>query len=279
MNIYDLHIHSQYSFDGHDTIGALCETAAQKGMAVIAITDHFDLRNDSDGYPRYFSVEKQLRNDVKEASSLFRGAPEILFGVELGNPGHYPEIASNLLKTRQFDFVLGSVHFLPGGLDIYYIDYKNDEHVHQMFLSYFNEMEELLSFGEFDCLAHLSYPLRVLENKISTCSIERYADIIEPILKRAAHMGLALEVNTRGLFDWQNSVEPELWVIRRFRELGGKYITIGSDSHRKKGIGNGFNEALESIKAAGFDSITIFRERKPVQIKINQLLTPISENI
>lgn len=277
QGIIDLHIHSLYSFDGHDSIEDLCIAAANKGMTAIAITDHFDLFNDSRCYPHYLSIEKRLRHDMKKAVSHFRGIPEILFGVELGNPGHYPEIAKDLVNSRQFDFILGAVHFLPGGVDIYYIDYKNEEDVHQMFLSYFSEIESLLSFGGFDSLAHLSYPLRYLENKISVCSIERYANFVEPILKRTADMGLALEVNTRGLFDWQHRVDPEPWVLQRFRELGGKYITIGSDSHRKERIGSGFYEALKTIKAAGFDSIAIFRERKPIQVQIEQLLTPVTD--
>ena len=79
---------------------------------------------------------------------------------------------------------------------------------------------------------------------------------------------MALEINTRGTYDWQNRVGPEDWVLTRFRELGGKYVTIGSDSHVTRYIGEGFEAAAAALRRCGFDSYTIYRDRQPVQIPL-----------
>jgi histidinol-phosphatase (PHP family) len=79
---------------------------------------------------------------------------------------------------------------------------------------------------------------------------------------------IALEINTRGTYDWQNRVGPEDWVLERYRELGGKYVTIGSDAHVTKYVGAGFTEAAAALKRTGFDSYTIYKDRCPVQIPL-----------
>jgi histidinol-phosphatase (PHP family) len=95
-----------------------------------------------------------------------------------------------------------------------------------------------------------------------------YRDLIEPVLEILARKELALEINTRGTYDWQGRVGPEDRVLTRFREFGGKYVTIGSDSHVTKYVGAGFAEAAAALKRTGFDSFTIYRNRQPVQIPL-----------
>ncbi|MBQ8847188.1 MAG: histidinol phosphate phosphatase, partial [Lachnospiraceae bacterium] len=57
-------------------------------------------------------------------------------------------------------------------------------------------------------------------------------------------------------------------IIRRYRELGGRIITIGSDAHKSQNVGAHIKEAVEIIKNAGFEEITLFKNREPRFIKI-----------
>ena len=61
---------------------------------------------------------------------------------------------------------------------------------------------------------------------------------------------------------------PDEPIIRRYRELGGKYITIGSDSHTANEVGAGIEEAMKLIKNCGFDKLTFFVSREIIQIDI-----------
>ena len=91
---------------------------------------------------------------------------------------------------------------------------------------------------------------------------------VGPILAKLVAQGIALEVNTRGSYDWQKRVGPEDWVLRRYRELGGELLTIGSDAHSTRFVGAGYEQAAELLRQTGFSAYTIYRDRTPIQIAI-----------
>ena len=142
------------------------------------------------------------------------------------------------------------------------------EEIDDVFRQHFLSMQALAAYGGFDTLAHLDYPIRKLRGKIPNTSMLAYRDLIEPVLELLVQKNIALEINTRGTYDWQNRVGPEDWVLERYRELGGKYVTIGSDAHVTKYVGAGFTEAAAALKRTGFDSYTIYKDRCPVQIPL-----------
>jgi histidinol-phosphatase (PHP family) len=126
----------------------------------------------------------------------------------------------------------------------------------------------LVEFGHFDSFAHLDYPLRVLEKKMPAPTLKRYEEQVRKVVKGVAERGQALEINTRGAFNWCKHVGPENWILSMFREAGGEYVTIGSDAHSAQDVGNGFSEAVVALKEAGFDSYTIYKKHKPIKIKV-----------
>lgn len=261
----DLHIHSCYSFDGTPTPEEICRSAREHGVDIIALTDHCDMLDGPEGISAYLACEQQL----KEAyAALDKTGVEVLYGVELGNPHEFPAETEAFLADRKFDFIIGSVHFLPDGSDIYKLPYNTPEEIDDMLRQHFISMQKLAAYGGFDTLAHLDYPIRKLQGKIPNTSMLGYRDMIEPVLEILVQKNIALEINTRGTYDWQNRVGPEDWVLERYRVLGGRYVTIGSDSHVTKYVGAGFAEAAAALKRTGFDSYTIYRNRRPVQIPL-----------
>ena len=187
----------------------------------------------------------------------------------LGNPWDAPRRTEAFLRQRpDLDFVIGAVHFLSDLRDIYLIPYDSPQIIDAMFRDHFECMLKLVRFGDLDTLAHLDYPIRKLQGKIPNTSMLGYRDMIEPVLEILVQKNIALEINTRGTYDWQNRVGPEDWVLERYRVLGGRYVTIGSDSHVTKYVGAGFAEAAAALKRTGFDSYTIYRNRRPVQIPL-----------
>lgn len=264
----DLHCHSQYSFDGSATLESIYRSALDRKIDIVCITDHCDMTEGDEGISSYLGGEAARIRDYQEVRDTFSGV-EFLYGVEIGNPMNMPEETKRFLETRTFDEVIGSIHFLPDGSDIYKLPYNSAKEIDEMFRSYFPYVEELVDLGGFDTLAHLEYPVRKLEGKISEPTILPYRDLIEPILEKLVRRDIAMEVNTRGTYDWQKRVGPGLWVLKRYRELGGKLITIGSDSHSATLIGEGFAQAAEALKATGFDAYTVYRNRVPHQLPLD----------
>lgn len=261
----DLHVHSCYSFDGTASLEEICQSAREHGVDILALTDHCDMLDGPEGISAYLACEQELREAYDK---LDKAGLQVLYGVELGNPHEFPQETEYFLADRKFDFIIGSVHFLPDGSDIYKLPYRTAEETDDMFRQHFLSMQALAAYGGFDILAHLDYPIRKLRGKIPNTSMLAYRDLIEPVLELLVQKNIALEINTRGTYDWQNRVGPEDWVLERYRELGGKYVTIGSDAHVTKYVGAGFTEAAAALKRTGFDSYTIYKDRCPVQIPL-----------
>lgn len=274
--LYDTHTHSLYSEDGADSIQALCEAAVDRGLAGLCITDHVDLCDAPIGYEFYLRAQEGRKRDFARAKSQYAGRLELLWGIELGHPQYLPQVARRILQSDPFDFVLGAVHFLPDGRDLYSINYTGMADVEEVMDIYFAQMLELIRFGGFDSLAHLDYPLRKMQRVLAEATVLPYRPMVEKVLEATVEAGLALELNTAGLSCWKNRVEPEDWVVRRYKELGGQRLTLGSDAHVKEKVGTGLGRAARLARSCGFESATVYRGRRPCAVPLPMDLPGVS---
>ena len=67
---------------------------------------------------------------------------------------------------------------------------------------------------------------------------------------------------------WHKKVGPPYCVLYEYRRLGGRRISIGSDSHKLSNVGRGVEECAALAKRFGFDSVTVFRGRRPEQVPL-----------
>ena len=182
--------------------------------------------------------------------------------MELGQPLHQLEAAEDALSGCEFDFILASAHILPGKEDFYYMDYSCTD-IDSLLKEYFDHVYEMVEWGKFDSLAHLTYPLRYMTARGIQVDLNRFRDQIDGILNRLIADHKALEINTSGLRQEIGCTMPDYPIVRRFKELGGKYVTIGSDSHRWADVGAGIEEGMDLARKAGFTHFTIFENRCP----------------
>ena len=91
-------------------------------------------------------------------------------GIELGQPITDPKATREALSAGAFDFVLASVHNLPGQKDFYYLNYT-DENVDPLLSDYFDHVLQVAKWGQFDSLAHLTYPLQMCIRDSSLLSL------------------------------------------------------------------------------------------------------------
>lgn len=82
----------------------------------------------------------------------------------------------------------------------------------------------------------------------------------------------ALEINTSGgrivTKDIETSLFPPLEILKLFKKLGGEYVTVGSDAHNAYDVGRGIADAYDAALAAGFEYVTYYEGRVPLQLKI-----------
>ncbi len=115
---------------------------------------------------------------------------------------------------------------------------------------------------------HLDYVVRYGPTKNEKYTYAKHADIFDQILTHLIENGKGIELNTNGLRTGLGQPNPCADIIRRYRELGGEIITIGSDAHTPVDIASHFDEACDLLKACGFRYYCIFQSRMPEYLKL-----------
>ena len=259
----DIHMHTVFSEDSETPVETMVEESIARGMDIICFTDHQDYGLK----PGYFQVDPDAyREKMIQVRDAFKDRIRVLIGIEIGMHMDYRDEIKSFLQKYPFDFVLGSVH-LVDGVDPYdraLYPGTDDE----MYRRYFEQtLECVRHIDGFQALGHLDYVVRYGYDQ-TAYTYQKYADVIDEILRELVSRGIALEVNTGGYKKGLGYPNPHPDIIRRFRELGGEMITLGADAHVPSYIGYEFDRAGAVIKEAGYKEITIFMNKKPAFLEI-----------
>lgn len=265
--LIDMHTHSDNSPDGIHSPMYMCERAVDNGLRALAITDHCEI--DKFFAQKYASSVFHSYFETAKARNAFEGQLVVLTGLEIAQVSCNPALSEKIVNRYPFDFILGSVH-TPRGFneDIKEIDYSKLD-VYEFMNNYFDELAELAAWHGCDALAHITCPMRRIQGYFKIdFDYNKVNDSLDRLLCAIIENNKALEINTSGLRQDIGLLIPEERIIRRYKELGGKYITIGSDSHTAYDVGAGIEDAMKTVKECGFDKITFYVNRQSMQIEI-----------
>jgi histidinol-phosphatase (PHP family) len=265
----DMHTHTDNSYDGNHSAMFLCQTACEKGLRAIAFTDHVEMDRYFAG--RFDRAAKQSYVETIKARSAFQGRLLVCTGVELGQATYDRPQSEKLLRSFAYDVVVGSIHNLRDRHDFWFMNFNDctDADIAQLLRGYFSELRELVEWGNIDVLAHLTYPLRYIVGENGRqVDMSDYAGEIDAILQGIIEKGIALEINTSGLRQSLGTLLPDEPILRRYRELGGSRITLGSDAHFAAHLGAGFAESAATALRCGFTESLIFSGREPTGIPL-----------
>lgn len=261
--MFDYHMHSTVSFDGHDSGLAMALAAKAAGLKEICFTDHIDHDCDSLGRSMVFDpAVYSAEYDALEVPGL-----KIRRGVEYGLKPYNKNTMKEDLKLRRFDFVLGSVHFV-NEVDIYYKDYWQDKTVEQAVRLFLEETLKCVEHhDDYDVLGHLSYISKVKAHPDpKPLYLKDHREIVDEIMKILVKKGKGMEINTSGV-DRCGDFLPTEEFFRRFKELGGEIVTVGSDAHTADRVGQYSVRACEMMKDI-FGYICTFENREPIFHKL-----------
>lgn len=267
--LWDCHMHSSFSADSDSPMENMIQKAIENDLSGICFTEHLD-----PDYPKtpdniIFSLDiPAYQNTLSTLKEKYQQKLDIRFGIELGLQPHLGEGFRNLLDQTPFDFVIGSSHVVHG-YDPYYPEYFEGRRECDAYMEYFESILENLSFfSEMDVYGHIDYIVRYGPNKNREYSYGRYQDILEEILNRLISKGVGIELNTGGYHYGLKEPNPCTAVLRRYRQLGGEIITIGSDAHTPDQIAASFDKAAAILQDCGFSYYTVFHNRKPEFIRL-----------
>lgn len=261
----DFHTHTNFSTDAarNSAPEVMIQSAIQHGLETICITDHMDPGFDDIGEEFVFDTEAYFQT-LLPLQEKYRDQIEVLIGVEFGLQPHLGEKAKEYVNKYPFDYVIGSTHVLHG-LDPYIRDNFKDHTDKQLYREMFEEtLINIQNVKDFDSMGHLDYIVRYGLEREKSYSYEENSDVIDAILKCLIQNGKGLELNTAGLKYGLPFAHPYPAILKRYRELGGEIITVGSDGHKPEHLAYDFHVVNDLLLGCGFKYYTEFRKRKPI---------------
>lgn len=261
----DFHTHTNFSTDAarNSAPEVMIQSAIQHGLETICITDHMDPDFDDIGEEFVFDTEAYFQT-LLPLQEKYRDQIEVLIGVEFGLQPHLGEKAKEYVNKYPFDYVIGSTHVLHG-LDPYIRNNFKDHTDKQLYREMFEEtLINIQNVKDFDSMGHLDYIVRYGLEREKSYSYEENADVIDAILKCLIQNGKGLELNTAGLKYGLPFAHPYPAILKRYRELGGEIITVGSDGHKPEHLAYDFHVVNDLLLDCGFKYYTEFRKRKPI---------------
>jgi histidinol-phosphatase (PHP family) len=265
----DTHLHTIHSPDANAMLDAYCALAVERGIPELAITDHVDF---DPTMPAYGFVSFEDReHDVRAAAERWadRGLA-IRFGVEITYERAYEDDIRGWLRRHPHDYVIGSVHI--SAVSPYKASnvaaFVAGRPLPEVVAPYFDEVIGAARSGLFDTIGHMDFVKRYLVPHVMPAELAQAPELYEPALHAMIESGTALEVNASGLRQLPRETYPSAAIVARYRELGGRHVTIGSDAHRTEWFAYGLAEAYRHATRAGFDALTFRRGAERIHVPV-----------
>lgn len=289
MILSDYHMHSEFSSDSEAPMEQMIERAIDLGLKQICFTDHMDYdypkisldHNDPSGdlYLDFLFDPDAYFTKLRQLQETYANQIDVRIGIELGLQAHIQPQVKQLMEQYDFDFAIGSSHLLYGD-DPYLrsfweklgcnlapeelLSHTNAGIVKKAIHDYLNDiLTNIRLFPWFQVYGHLDYIVRYAPGKDTFYQVSDHMEIIDEILKNLITSNRGIEINTSGLKNGLKHANPHTDILKRYRDLGGEIITVGSDAHFPEYIAYEFAQARDFLMQSGFRYYTTFKEKKP----------------
>jgi histidinol-phosphatase (PHP family) len=260
--LFDYHLHSQFSADSQMTMDELCQAAVEIGLDEIAITDHHDI-DYKDNTIEFLINKKEYLTAIEKVQQKYRGKLKIKKGIEMGLQKHLYNQSREYLAD-DFDFIIGSFHTAEKA-DLYNEDFFEGYSQWEAYIQYLKTVLNVVrDYNYYSVIGHLDIIRRYgsFDSQPELMKNPQAAELIREILKTIIANDKGLEVNTSGYrIDGKNPL-PSFEILKLYYQLGGKILTIGSDSHNTETLANKFDYTISRLKEIGFTELTSFSKMK-----------------
>jgi histidinol-phosphatase (PHP family) len=234
--------------------------AEERGIAELGVSEHvyrFEQALDVWRHPFWLS---NAHDDLDEYCVFVRERTDLRLGIEADFvPGGEDRMA-NLLDARDFDYVIGAIHFLrEDALDMDdYSVWASGQRPEEIWRRYFQTLGEAARSGLFDILAHPDL-VKVWggERPRPEGDLRRYYELA---MDGIAEGGIAVEVSTSGLRKRAEELYPAPAFLQMCLEAGAP-VALSSDAHRPQDVGADYQRALELLKDVGVAEVCVFEHR------------------
>lgn len=260
----DYHLHSSISADSSTSPFAQIRQAEALGLDEICFTEHLELH-----FYRGEDWHVNLQAYKEQFGQLSSPSVKIKLGIEAGialAPEHFPELEDEL-RSMPCDFVLASAHTV-NNIDPFDPAFYAGKTLSQVFRDYISSILNgirQLDPGLYCCVGHIDFPAKGAHSEKDSRLFYHYAsDEIDALFRHIIPMGKCIEVNT-ATYRSLGKLEPpgEDW-LRRYVQLGGEFVTFGSDAHSPEYINYRLDDAMEIARRAGVKYYATYDRMKPI---------------
>lgn len=253
----DYHIHTNYSEDSSVKMEEYINFAIKKGYGEICFTDHIDY-----GTPFCFCCDvASYLKEIRALQKKYANIINIKFGMEFGVQAHHKDYFLNIFNNYDFDFILLSFHLIHDK-DLWDRSFQKGKSQAQFNREYYEEIYKTVQvYKGYSVLGHLDLIRRY--DDFGEYSFKFSKDIIEQILLCAINDNKGIELNTSSFRYKLKDLMPSVEILKFYKELGGKIITIGSDCHYLNDFGYKISEMREFLKSIGYECFCTFDKMNP----------------
>lgn len=238
--------------------------AEERGISELGVSEHvyrFTAALDVWRHPLW---REYAHDDIDEYCAFVREQTDLRLGIEADFiPGGEDRMA-NMLQARDFDYVVGSVHFLGDhALDMEdYGVWTTARSPEEIWRSYFRTLGEAARSGLFDILAHPDL-VKVWghadpDRPVPKGDLRRYYELA---MDGIAESGIAIEVSTAGLRKRAQEIYPAPAFLEMCLEAGAP-VALSSDAHRPADVGADYEQALDLLGRLGVGELCVFERRR-----------------
>ena len=242
------------------------EVADERGIAELGVSEHIYRFHEALAVWQHPLWREFARDDLEEHCRFVREHTDLRLGIEADFISGREDRTANLLEAYDFDYVVGSVHFLRDeSLDMEeYSVWSTTRSAEEIWRRYFQTLGEAARSGLFDILAHPdlvkmwspAHPAHP-DRPRPEGDLRRYYELA---IEGIAESGIAVEVSTAGLRKPAREIYPAAAFLEMCVEAGAP-IALSSDAHRPQDVGADYEQALELLERVGVRELCLFERR------------------
>lgn len=270
----DYHVHSSFSDDSTTPMQEQVERAIALSFDELCFTDHVDygIKKDwAEGNIAYRNGEPIANVDysrffaeIANVRDAYEGRCTVRTGLEFGMQTITLDAFRKLYARYQdqLDFVLLSCHQVDNQ-EFWTGDYQRGRTQKEYNERYYEELYAVMQqYKDYQVLAHLDLIARY--DPTGVYPFEKLREPIAELLRLAIRDGKGIELNTSSWRYKLQDSQPSRAILRLYKELGGKILTIGSDAHSPAQLGAHYDDAVAILRdEIGFTEIYTFDHQQP----------------
>lgn len=291
MMFADYHIHTYHSDDSTYPMEQVVKDAISKGITDLCFTDHVDygIKEDADkltpeqrqelkvkiqnpNVPKYNVDYPAYVAEYQDVKEKYADKINLKLGMEFGLQIHTIPQYQKLFNSYPFDFIIMSCHQVENK-EFWTQEFQQGRSQDEYNQRYYDEiLEQVKNYHDYSVLGHLDLIARY--DKAGIYPFAKIQDKIAEILKIVIADGKGIELNTSSVrykihnAQGEQELTPSREILALYKELGGRIITVGSDSHKPEHLGAYIAEQSQELLKLGFKEICTFEKMQPIFHKL-----------